>query len=85
MLLDELDFETMAVKKTDVDKVEIEVNSIFYLEAPVSKNQVIGNAKVTLNGEVIDILQMCAKEEIRKKEMQDYLVEFMLLIKSITG
>ena len=85
LLLDELDFETMAVKKTDVDKVEIEVNSIFYLEAPVSKNQVIGNAKVTLNGEVIDILQMCAKEEIRKKEMQDYLVEFMLLIKSITG
>lgn len=85
LLLDELDFETMAVKKTDVDKVEIEVNSIFYLEAPVSKNQVIGNAKVTLNGEVIDILQMCTKEEIRKKEMQDYLVEFMLLIKSITG
>ena len=85
LLLDELDFKTMAVKKTDVDKVEIEVNSIFYLEAPVSKNQVIGNAKVTLNGEVIDILQMCAKEEIRKKEMQDYLVEFMLLIKSITG
>ena len=85
LLLDELDFKTMAVKKTDVDKVEIEVNSIFYLEAPVSKNQVIGNAKVTLNGEVIDILQMCAKEEIRKKKMQDYLVEFMLLIKSITG
>ena len=80
LFLEELDFNTMAVQKTNIDKVEIEVNSIYYLEAPVEKNQIIGNAKITLNGEVIDVIQMCVKEEIRKKDTKDYLIEFMLLI-----
>ena len=80
LFLEELDFNTMAVQKTNIDKVEIEVNSIYYLEAPVEKNQIIGNAKITLNGEVIDVIQMCVKEEIRKKNTKDYLIEFMLLI-----
>ena len=80
LVLDELDFNDMAVKKIDVDKIELEVNSIFYLEAPVGKNQVIGNVKITLNGETIDVLQMYVKEEIQKKNMQDYLAEFIQMI-----
>ena len=77
LYLEEMEFETMAVEKEKVDKIDIEVNSIFYLEAPVLKHQIIGNLQVIVNNERIDILKIYAIEEIRKKEMGDYLLEFL--------
>lgn len=77
LYLEEMEFETMAVEKENVDKIDIEVNSIFYLEAPVAKHQIIGNLQVIVNNEKIDILNIYAIEEIRKKEMKDYLLEFL--------
>ena len=41
LLLEDMPFENMAIKKNNKDKIDVEVNSIFYLEAPVAKNQVI--------------------------------------------
>ena len=41
----------MAVRKDSIDKIDIEVNSLFYMEAPVAKDQVIGNLRVIINGE----------------------------------
>lgn len=77
LYLEEMEFETMAVEKENADKIDIEVNSIFYLEAPVAKHQIIGNLQVIVNNEKIDILNIYAIEEIRKKEMKDYLLEFL--------
>ena len=77
LYLEEMEFETMAVEKENVDKIDIEVNSIFYLEAPVVKNQIIGNLQVIVNNEKIDILNIYSIEEVRKKEMRDYLIEFL--------
>ena len=77
LYLEEMKFETMAVEKEKVGKIDIEVNSIFYLEAPVLKHQIIGNLQVIVNNERIDILKIYAIEEIRKKEMGDYLLEFL--------
>ena len=83
LYLEELGFETMAVKKDEIDKIEIEVNSIFYLEAPVEKDRIIASMKVKLNEEIIDVLDIYNKTEIRKKEMQDYLIEFMECINKV--
>ena len=77
LYLEEMEFEAMAVEKENVDKIDIEVNAIFYLEAPVVKNQIIGNLHVIVNNEKIDILNIYSIEEIRKKEMKDYLLEFL--------
>lgn len=77
LYLEELPFENMAIYKMDVDKIEIEVNSIFYLEAPVKENQIIANVKIMINGKVIEVLEVYTQEAIRKKEIQDYLVEFL--------
>ena len=85
LLLEELPFENMAIKKNNKDKIDVEVNSIFYLEAPVAKNQVIANMKITINGEVLEMLEVYSKEEIRKKEIQDYLAEFLEVINLIFG
>ena len=74
LLLEELPYEKMAVEKEE--NIEIEVDSLFYLEAPVEENQVIGNVKVKINGEVIKILDIMVQKEIRKKEIEDYLIIF---------
>lgn len=77
LLLEELPYENMAITKTEVDKIEIEVNSIFYLEAPVQQNKIIGNVKVMVNGETVEVLDIMVKNEVRKREIKDYLLEFM--------
>ena len=77
LYLEEIKYENMAVRKEDVDKIEIEVNCIFYLEAPVDKKQIIGNLKVNLNYEEMENLDIYANEEIRKKNILDYMFEFM--------
>lgn len=74
LLLEELPYEKMAVEKEE--NVEIEVDSLFYLEAPVETNQIIGNVEVKRAGEVIEILDITAQKEIRKKEIKDYLIIF---------
>ena len=74
LLLEELPYEKMAVKKEE--NIEIEVDSLFYLEAPVETNQIIGNVEVKRAGEVIEILDITAQKEIRKKEIKDYLIIF---------
>ena len=80
LILEEFPYERMAVKNDEIEKVEIEINSIFYLEAPVEEGKILANLKVILNGETIEILEIYNKEEIRKKEIRDYLVEFMELL-----
>ena len=85
LLLEDMPFENMAIKKNNKDKIDVEVNSIFYLEAPVAKNQVIANMKITINGETLEILEVYSKEEIRKKEMQDYFIEFLEVINLVFG
>ena len=77
--LEEMEFETMAVEKENADKIDIEVNAIFYLEAPVVKKQIIGNLHVIVGNEKIDVLNIYSIEEIRKKDMNDYLIEFLEL------
>lgn len=67
----------MAVRKDSIDKIDIEVNSLFYMEAPVTKDQVIGNLRVIINGEEIEVLEIRAIREVKKKEIEDYLQEFL--------
>lgn len=77
LYLDEFPYKTMAVEKDKIDTIEIEINSLFYLESPVSEKQVIGNAKVMIDGEVLKVLDIYNKDEIGKKNVKDYLIEFM--------
>ena len=67
----------MAVRKDSIDKIDIEVNSLFYMEAPVTKDQVIGNLRVIINGEEIEVLEIRAIREVKKKEIEEYLQEFL--------
>ena len=77
LVLKDSTLDNMAIKKENIDKIEIEVNCLFYLEAPVKEKDIIGNVKIILNGEVLEILDIYSKEEIRKKEIKDYLKLFL--------
>ena len=80
LYLEEIDFEELAVKKADIDKVRVEVNAIFYFDAPVAKDQIIGNLHVLIGNEKVEVLNIFCKDEIQKKNMQDYFMEFLEII-----
>lgn len=79
LYLEELPYEKMAVKKDQIDKIDIEVTTMYYLEAPIKENEILGNTKIVME-EVIEVLDIYVKEEIQKKNILDYLKEFLLCI-----
>lgn len=81
--LEELSYEKMAIKNVQTDNIEIEISSLFHLEAPVLENTTIGNLKIKIGEEVIDVLNIYNKEEIKKKGIQDYLLEFLKVYQRI--
>ncbi|MBR1653954.1 MAG: D-alanyl-D-alanine carboxypeptidase [Clostridia bacterium] len=72
----ELDNELIPIKKSDKDKVDVEINNLFYFEAPVVKDETVGSLKVCLNNEIIDVLEIKNKETIEKKDIWDYVKIF---------
>ena len=83
LYLEELPYTKMAVKKEEIDNINIASTIIYYFEAPLEKDKIIGNLKVMINDEVIEILDIYNENEIRKKEMKDYLIEFLEILSKI--
>lgn len=77
--IEELPYEMMAVKNTQIDNITVEINTLYYLEAPVEENKVIGSLKIIIGDEIVDVLSICNKQEIKKKEIKDYMIEFLKL------
>lgn len=77
--LEKMKYEMMAVKNTQVDNIRVEINSLYYLEAPVEENKVIGNLKIIIGDEVVEVLNIYCNKEIRKKKIKDYMIEFLKL------
>ena len=80
MEIENLDYSKIAVKKTEIDNVKIEINSLYYLEAPVEEGKIIGNAKVQINEKTIANLNIKNNQTIEKKGIFDYFMEFLSLI-----
>lgn len=72
LYLSELDNNIIPVKKTQKDKIDIEISSLYYFEAPVEKETVFGSLKVTLDGEVIDVIEIKNGCNVEKKDVWDY-------------
>ena len=63
----------MAIKNTDLDNITIEINAIYYFEAPIEKNQIIGTAKVKVGEEGIEVLNIRNINKIENKQVGDYI------------
>ena len=81
--LESLKYEKMAIKNTQIDNIEVEINSLFYLEAPVAEESVIGTAKIKLGEEVIEVLNIYNENQIKKKEIGNYFIEFFRVYSNI--
>lgn len=75
--LREIKNKVIPVKKSDIDNINIEINCLYYLKAPIEKGDVIGNLKITLNEEVVEVVDIVNNEEIKKKDRKDYFLEFL--------
>ena len=72
LYIDNLDNDIIPIKKTDKDKIQIEVNNLFYFEAPLQQNTIIGTMKVNLDGKTLDVIEIKNKNTIPKKDIWDY-------------
>lgn len=68
------------IKLTDLDKIEVEINYLTFLKAPVERNTILGNMKIILNGEVIETVNIVNKQKVEKKNKIDYFLEFLDVI-----
>lgn len=69
----ELENNIIPIKKTEKDNISLEVNNLYYFEAPLEKNTTIGTIKVLLNNDIIDVGEIKNSNKINKKNMIDYL------------
>jgi len=65
------------IKKIDKDNINIEINNLYYFEAPVEKDRIIGTLKVMLNDEVIEVVDIKVKNLIERKDVIDYFKLFL--------
>ena len=80
LVYDEIKNTQIPIKITDLDKIEIEVYSLMYLQTPIPEKTILGNLKIILDGEVIEIVNIVNKEKIEKKNKTDYFLEFLDVI-----
>lgn len=80
LYLEEPKNSVMAVRRDNTDKVDIEVTSLFYMEAPVAQDEIVGNLRVIINGEEVEVLEIRAMYEIEKKGIEDYLQDFLRIL-----
>lgn len=75
--LENIEYEKIAVENTKIDNINIEINAVYDWKAPVEEKEVIGNLKITIGDEIIDVLEIYNQERIEKKDIKDYLIEFL--------
>lgn len=78
--LEEIQYKTMAVKNTEIDNINLEISSLYYLEAPVPENEIIGNVKIQLKDKTIGTLNIQNQNTIEKKNVKDYFMDFLSLV-----
>ena len=83
LLLEDLNFEKMIIKKSDIDKIDIKSEVLYNLNAPVEQNKIIGCMEIIINDENIATLEIYNKDEISRKNINDYIFEFLKIIQSI--
>ncbi len=78
--LEEMPYKTMAIKNTQTDNINLEINSLYYLEAPIQEREIIGNVKVQIKDKTIGTLNIQNERAIGKKEVKDYFMDFLSLL-----
>ena len=76
LYISQLDNNVIPIKKDEKDKIDIEINCLYYFEAPVPEDTVFGALKVLLDGKVIDVIEIKNSDIVEKKNIYDYFKIF---------
>ena len=83
LALSDIKIENIALKETEIDQIQYEINTLTTIEAPIDQWQKIGTITVKLNGEIIEIIDIMNASEVKKKTWQDYFKENINLITNL--
>ena len=75
--LSEIEIKQMAMNKSDIDKIKFETNCMTMIDAPINENTKMGTMQISLNGKIIESVDLLTNEEITKKEWKDYFSELL--------
>ena len=83
--LSEIEIKQMAMNKSDIDKIKFETNCMTTLDAPINENTKIGTMQISLDGKIIESVDLLTNEEITKKEWKDYFAELLKIFRVQTN
>ena len=73
-----IESKVIPIKKGTEKDIEVEINCIYEYEAPVLKETKIGNLIIKNKEEIIETIDIVAKEEVKKKNIINYMVQFFV-------
>ncbi|MBP3708672.1 MAG: D-alanyl-D-alanine carboxypeptidase [Clostridia bacterium] len=69
---DDLKQDTLILNKNQISKIKTEINAVYNYEAPIDANTLIGEQKILVDNEIIEIDKIYFKNFIDKKCVWDY-------------
>ena len=72
-----MQFAEVPINKNNIKDIKVHVTCKSSLEAPLRENNIIGEIKVMVKDETITTVNILLKETIEKKNMIDYLQQFI--------
>ena len=75
--LGNIEKKIIPIKNDEEKNINFEVNAIYNYEAPIEKNKKIGNIIIKNKDEFIEVIDIVCKNNIEKKTITDYIVEFI--------
>ncbi len=75
--LDKIKFTNFPIIASKENQIQVLIENVDTLEAPVAKNQKIGSCKIILEGNVIDDIDIIMQEDIQKKNVIYYFKQLL--------
>ena len=77
LTLNEIKNKIIPLKIGQQKDIKIEINCIYEYEAPVYRNTKIGNLIIKNKDEIIEVVDIVSKNEVKKNNVYDYFIEFL--------
>lgn len=75
--LEEMKVAKQAIEKNKQKDLRVEMNVLQKIEAPVEENKIVGSVQIKIGDEVVESVNIIIKERVEKKQILDYLRQFM--------
>lgn len=82
---DEYNTKEYIVKKNGIENITVEIESEYDFVAPVEANKIIGNYKIKLDNEIIEVGNIYIENEIPRKDIKYYLEDIIKNYNSYVG